>query len=49
MTAMKVAKTFIHSFIQSTSLKYVNWRSFKIHRSSSMALSLSSVGEFFWS
>lgn len=40
MTVTKVAKTF---------LKYVNWRSFKIHRSSSMALNLSSVGEFFWS
>ena len=40
MTATKVAKT---------SFKYVNWCSFKIHRSSFMALNLSSVGEFFWS
>ena len=40
MTATKVAKT---------SFKYVNWCSFKIHRSSFVALNLSSVGEFFWS
>ena len=40
MTATKVAKT---------SLKNVNSRSFKIHRSSSMALNLSNVSEFFWS
>ena len=40
MTATKVAKA---------SLKNVNSRSFKIHRSSSMALNLSNVSEFFWS
>ena len=40
MTATKVAKT---------SLKNVNSRSFKIHRSSSMALNLSNVSEVFWS
>ena len=40
MTSTKVAQT---------SLKKVNSRSFKIHRSSSMALNLSNVGEFFWS
>ena len=34
---------------QKRLLKNVNSRSFKIHRSSSMALNLSNVSEFFWS
>ena len=33
--------------VAQTSLKRVNSRSFKIHRSFSMALNLSNVGDFF--